>query len=72
VRFRSTGRQLRVEVHLLFPYHTNLGDAHGRATQLEDRLVKTLGIPAEVITHLEAVEDHAHVHPEQHYTGKPG
>jgi hypothetical protein len=29
-------------------------------------------MPAEVITHLEALEDHAEVHHHQHYTGKPG
>jgi len=28
-------------------------------------------MPAEVITHLESVEDHADVHSEPHYTGKP-
>jgi len=29
-----------------------------------------LGMPAEVMTHLELVEDHADVHGEQRYTGK--
>jgi hypothetical protein len=28
-------------------------------------------MPAEVITHLESLEDHAEVHSAQHYTGKP-
>lgn len=27
--------------------------------------------PAEVITHLESLDDHANVHSEEHYTGKP-
>jgi hypothetical protein len=39
---------------------------------LEERLPAELGMPAEVITHLEALEDHAEVHHHQHYTGKPG
>jgi hypothetical protein len=30
-----------------------------------------MGMPAEVITHLESLEDHADVHHSQHYTGKP-
>jgi len=29
------------------------------------------GIPAEVMTHLKSLEDHAHVHTGEHYTGKP-
>ena len=28
-------------------------------------------MPAEVITHLESLDDHADVYSEQHYTGKP-
>jgi hypothetical protein len=28
-------------------------------------------MPAEVMTHLESLEDHSDVHREQHYTGKP-
>jgi hypothetical protein len=38
---------------------------------LEERLPAKLGMPAEVMTHLEFLEDHADVHREQHYTGKP-
>jgi len=30
-----------------------------------------LARPAEVITHLESLEDHAKVHSQEHYTGKP-
>jgi hypothetical protein len=41
------------------------------ATVLEERLPLDLGFPAEVITHLECVEDHADVHHHEHYTGKP-
>jgi hypothetical protein len=41
------------------------------STALEERLPNELGMPSEVITHLEALEDHAAVHHSQHYTGKP-
>jgi len=71
VRFRTTGYREIIEIHLLFPHATPVGDAHRLATLLEERLPKELGIPAEVITHLESLEDHADVHSEKHYTGKP-
>jgi len=71
VRFRTTGYRQIIEVHLLFPRLTSVSDAHRLATILEERLPAELGMPAEVITHLESVEDHADVHHEQHYTGKP-
>jgi cation diffusion facilitator family transporter len=72
VRFRTTGYRQIIEVHLLFPRLTSVSDAHGSATILEERLPAELGMPAEVITHLEALEDHAEVHHHEHYTGKPG
>jgi len=71
VRFRTTGYRLMVELHLLFPYNSPVGDAHNLATQLEERLPGVLGIPTEVVTHLESLEDHGHVHRDEHYTGKP-
>jgi len=71
VRFRTTGYRQIIEVHLLFPRHTSVSEAHGLATILEERLPVELGMPAEVITHLESVEDHAEVHHRQHYTGRP-
>ncbi|MGD0630990.1 MAG: cation diffusion facilitator family transporter [Terracidiphilus sp.] len=71
VRFRTTGYRQIIEVHLLFPRLTSVSDAHGLATMLEERLPQELGIPAEVITHLESLEDHADVHHHEHYTGKP-
>jgi cation diffusion facilitator family transporter len=72
VRFRTTGYRQIIEVHLLFPRLTSVSDAHALATTLEERLPAELGMPAEVITHLEALEDHAEVHHREHYTGKPG
>jgi cation diffusion facilitator family transporter len=71
VRFRTTGYRLIIEVHLLFPRLTSVSDAHRLATILEERLPSELEMPAEMITHLECLEDHADVHHEQHYTGKP-
>ncbi len=71
VRFRTTGYRQIIEIHLLFPRLTSVSEAHRLATILEERLPTELGMPAEVITHLECLEDHADVHREQHYTGKP-
>ncbi|MGI9103362.1 MAG: cation diffusion facilitator family transporter [Terriglobales bacterium] len=71
VRFRMTGYTLMIEVHLLFPYDISVGEAHILATQLEENLPRVLGMPAQVITHLEALEDHQVIHREEHYTGRP-
>jgi cation diffusion facilitator family transporter len=71
VRFRTTGYRQIIEVHLLFPRLTSVSEAHRQATILEERLAAELGMPAEITTHLESLEDHADVHHEQHYTGKP-
>jgi cation diffusion facilitator family transporter len=72
VRYRTTGYRHIIEVHLLFPHATEVGEAHRLATTLEERLPVELGKPAEVITHLESVEDHEQVHSTEHYTGRPG
>ncbi len=71
VRFRTTGYRILVEVHLLFPFDVPVGEAHRRATLLEEKLPALLSLPAEVITHLESLEDHSDVHHGAHYTGKP-
>ncbi|MFY9949910.1 MAG: cation diffusion facilitator family transporter [Candidatus Sulfotelmatobacter sp.] len=71
VRFRTTGYRQIIEIHLLFPHLTSVSEAHRLATILEERLPAELGMPAEVTTHLESLEDHAEVHREEHYTGKP-
>ncbi|MGB8582969.1 MAG: cation transporter dimerization domain-containing protein [Candidatus Sulfotelmatobacter sp.] len=71
VRFRTTGYRQIIEVHLLFPRLTSVTEAHRLPTVLEERLPTELGMPAEVTTHLESLEDHADVHREEHYTGKP-
>lgn len=71
VRFRTTGYRQIIEVHLLFPQQMPVSEAHALATAVEERLPAELGMPAEVITHLESLEDHADVHRYEHYTGKP-
>lgn len=71
VRYRTTGYRQIIEVHLLFPHATAVGEAHRLATMLEERLPVELAKPAEVITHLESLEDHAAVHSHEHYTGRP-
>lgn len=71
VRYRTTGYRELIEVHLLFPHSTAVGEAHRLATALEERLPLGLGKPAEVITHLESLEDHEDVHATEHYTGRP-
>jgi cation diffusion facilitator family transporter len=71
VRFRTTGYRQMIEIHLLFPHTMALGEAHRLATDVEERLALDLAMPAEVITHLESLEDHAEVHRMQHYTGRP-
>jgi cation diffusion facilitator family transporter len=72
VRYRTTGHRQIIEVHLLFPHATAVGEAHRLATALEERLPVDLGRRAEVITHLESLEDHEAVHSTGHYTGRPG
>lgn len=71
VRFRTTGYRQIIEVHLLFPDSTGLGEAHRLATKVEEHLAQDLEMPAEVTTHLESLEDHSEVHHVQHYTGRP-
>lgn len=62
LRFRDTGQRILVEAHLLFPFEMKLGEAHRLATCIEQTLPSRCSRPVEVITHLEALEDHAQVH----------
>src|ERR1017187_2332009 len=71
VRYRAPGYRQIIDVHLLFPHATAVGEAHRLAIALEERLPVKLAKPAEVITHLESLEDHEHVHSTGHYTGRP-
>lgn len=72
LRFRSSGARLFIELHLLFPAHTPIGQAHAVATELERRLPVLIGESAEVVTHLEALEDHGSVHGFERHTGLSG
>jgi cation diffusion facilitator family transporter len=62
LRFRDTGQRVIAEVHLLFPFGLPVGDAHARATRIEEELPGLVPFELEVVTHLEAVEDHGRVH----------
>lgn len=66
LRLRETGGRLLVEVHLLFPYEHSVGAAHAAATRVEESLAHVLDRPVEVVTHLEAREDHEGVHRRPH------
>jgi cation diffusion facilitator family transporter len=65
LRFRNMGRGVHLEMHLLFPYAMPLGEAHRKATELERRLSAALPFPILMTTHLESLEDHAELHPEE-------
>jgi cation diffusion facilitator family transporter len=67
LRHRNTGNTIWVEVHLLFPNATSLKSAHDLATKIEEKIARELGSRAEVITHLETLEDHDQVHPREHF-----
>ena len=71
VRYRTTGYREIIEVRLLFPHETPVGEARRLATLLEERLPAELGKPTEVITHLESLEGHEHVLAREHSTGRP-
>jgi divalent metal cation (Fe/Co/Zn/Cd) transporter len=62
LRHRSLGNAYWVEVHLLFPQSTSIGEAHRVATGIEEMVAGKLEPRGYVTTHLEAIEDHHHVH----------
>lgn len=66
LRLRTTGGRFLVEAHLIFPYATSLGSAHHTATLIEEALENGFGRPLEMITHLEAAEDHDERHTREH------
>lgn len=67
LRMRHTGQRLIVDVHLLLPFGMPLGDAHRHATNIEKGLDATLDGDIEVVTHLEAIEDHGDIHRRTHH-----
>lgn len=62
VRFRDSGQRVLVDLHVLVPEGMTVGEAHRRATALEERLPARVPFDVEVVTHIEALEDHADVH----------
>lgn len=71
LRHRSTGSTLWVEFHLLFPANTALASAHTLATRIEEELEQQWPGRAEVLTHLETLEDHEQVHSHSHFERLP-
>ena len=71
LRQRNAGNTVWVEFHLLFSKGTLLDSAHTLATRIEDRLQQELGVKAEVISHLETLEDHHEVHGQEHHERFP-
>ena len=72
LRHRSTGSTLWVEFHLLFPANTTLASAHALATRIEEELEREWPGRAEVLTHLETLEDHEQIHSHSHFERLPG
>jgi len=65
LRHRNLGDVHWVDVHLLFPGSTSVHEAHRAATEVEERVAAALASRARVTTHLEAIEDHDQIHPDE-------
>ena len=65
LRFRDTGQRVYVSVHLLFRGDQQLGAVHRLATRFEQRLAEEVPFAIEVDSHLEALEDHHEIHPDE-------
>lgn len=65
LRHRDAGRAHWVEVHLLFPDHFSLKDAHRTATAIEAAVSEAVRKPLVITTHLECEGDHEDLHPEE-------
>lgn len=64
LRHRDAGEMHFVEVHLLFPDHILLRDAHRIATQIERAVQASVEHPVLITTHLECQGDHDELHPD--------
>jgi cation diffusion facilitator family transporter len=62
LRHRDAGGMHYVEVHLLFPDHISLREAHRIATQIEHAVQSSLSYPILITTHLECQGDHDELH----------
>ncbi|MEZ5352191.1 MAG: cation diffusion facilitator family transporter [Bryobacteraceae bacterium] len=65
LRFRDTGSRVIVSLHLLFPASETIGSVHRRATLFEQAMEARAPFPLEVISHLESIEDHEDLHPNE-------
>jgi cation diffusion facilitator family transporter len=66
LRFRFTGQRALADVHLIFDDHMTVGEAHRLATLFERTLPTRVPFDLEVVTHLEAFEDHDAIHADGH------
>lgn len=65
LRYRDSGISVWMEFHLLFPKGTMIEDAHAVSTEIESALANVLGQKTHIITHLEPIEDHDNLHPDE-------
>lgn len=66
LRFRESGDIVWIEFHLLFPKGVLLENAHTIATQLESKLKNELTVKANIVTHLEPLDQHDEIHSDNH------
>lgn len=64
LRHRNLGDAHWIEVHLLFAGDVSLSQAHRTATAIEHVIEQSLEPRAYVTTHLECVDDHDDIHPD--------
>jgi len=64
MRQRFNGYSYDVDVHLVFPDHMTIKDAHRIATAIETSIENQVNPSAHVTTHLEPHDDHRRIHPE--------
>jgi len=62
LRHRNAGNKLMIEFHLLFHKEIPIAKAHEQATRIEQTIAKAFPMQTEIVTHLEAIEDHDKVH----------
>ena len=65
LRMRDTGHRMLVSVHLLFPGDRPIGEVHRLATDWENELANRLDFRIEVFSHLESLDDHEQLHPDE-------
>lgn len=65
LRIRDTGNRMIVSIHLLFPDSEPIGEVHRRATEWENELSQRIGFRIEVFSHLESLDDHDKLHPDE-------